>query len=328
MQTCNPFLIDIEDKEEYSFDEYKEIQQKLSEKNIDDLLNNYYPPKNDFYKYADFKNRCTNGLRQNMIDITTNQLPTKTLYQIGTGGNHQNCIICCTSFSHENTDFKTQTDTSSRYNASKNILTSLKEVGFNGHLYLMNGGFPNPTGTEMKYAGVPYCFKIFMMLEAKKIGFKNVLWIDSNCYAINNPQRLFDLLDENPILFQTVSYNNNYDAMIFQPTIQLLNSITNNNIYNATYLMTIVFGLNLHSSIITKIIDEYYDMVKLGLPFLSIFPEEIVLTSIINKPEYQYLIQCIYENTKLQIHESKLDINSAKKDGFFFLHRYYQYQNN
>ena len=323
MQT-NPFLIDIEDKHEYTLEEYKDIQRKLSEKNIDNLLNEYYPPANDFYKYPDFKNRCTNGFRQNIIDVTTNILPKKQLYTIGNGGNHQNCVICCTAFSHENTDFKTQNDKSSRYNASQNIVKSLEEVGFNGYLYLMNGGFPNPTGTEMKYAGVPYCFKIFMMLEAKKIGFKNVLWIDSNCYAINNPQRLFDVLDEHPILFQPISYGNSYDAMAFNPTIQLLNSITNTDIHNSTYLMTIVFGLNVQSDIITNIIDEYYDMVKLGLPFLSIFPEEIVLTSIINKPKYRHLIHYIYETTRLQIHENKCDILTAKEQGYFFSHRNYK----
>jgi hypothetical protein len=319
----NPFLIDIEDKEEYSLEEYKDIQKKLSEKNIDEILKEFYPPAVSFYEYNDFRNRCTNGFRQKMVDVTTNMLPNKQLYTIGNGGNHLNCIICCTAFSHENTDYKKLNNINSRYNASQSIVKSLEEVGFHGHLYLFNGGFPNPTGTEMKYAGVPYCFKIFMMLEAKKKGFKNVIWIDSNCYAINNPQRLFDILEEHSTLFQNIKYGNNYDAMSFKQTIQLLNSITNTDIHQASYLMTIVFGLNLHSDIITKVIDEYYDMVKLGLPFLSIFPEEIVLSSILNKPEYQHLIHNLYETTRLQIHENHCDIHTAKEYGYYFLHRKY-----
>jgi hypothetical protein len=35
-------------------------------------------------------------------------------------------------------------------------------------------------------------------------------------------------------------------------------------------------------------------MVKLGLPFLSCFPEEIVFTSIFNKPYYNYVFTPFY----------------------------------
>ena len=316
----NPFLIDIEDKEEYSLEEYKDIQKKISEKNIDDILNQYYPPEDKFYKYDDFKCRCTNGFRQKIIDIDTDKLPQKNLYTIGNGGNHKNCIVCCTSFSHEYTD---PTKSNSRYNASQNIVKSLEEVGFNGHVYIFNGGFPNPTGTEMKYIGVPYCFKIFMMLEAKKIGFKNVIWIDSSCYAVNNPQEMFDILEKDHIICMTNPYGNNYRGMSFKETISLLNTITNTNLQDASYIMTIVFGLNLDSDIIMKAIDDYYDMVKLGLPFLSIFPEEIVLSAIFNKPEYRVLLCKRFINDRLQIHEDRLDMDSAKRNGYFFLHRKY-----
>jgi hypothetical protein len=316
MEPQNPFLIDIEDKEEYSLEEYKDIQKKISEKNIDEILNQYYPPADDSYKYDDFKYRCTNGFRQKIIDITE-QLPQKNLYTVGNGGNHKNCIVCCTSFSHDNIK------SDSRYNASQNIVKSLEEVGFNGHVYILNGGFPNPTGTEMKYIGVPYCFKIFMMLEAKKIGFKNVIWIDSNCYAINNPQELFDLLEHDHTLCMTYSSGNNYNGMSFKETIELLNSITHANLHDASYIMTIVFGLNLDSEIVMQMIDDYYDMVKLGLPFLSIFPEEIVLSSIFNKPEYRHLLHNRYVNGLLQIAEYRLDMNSAKHNGYFFYHRKY-----
>ena len=323
MPPVNPFLIDIEDKDEYTFEEYKDIQYKLSQINIDNILNSFFPPTNYFYEYNDFKNRCTNGLRQKMIDVHRNVLPTKNLYKVGDGGNHKNCIVCCTSFSHENTDYKNDFDTSSRYSASQDIIRSLNEVGFNGHFYLLNGGFPNPTGIEMKYAGVPYCFKIFMMLEAKKLGFEKVIWIDSNCYAINNPQRLFDILDSQETLFHSIPFGNNYDAMVFKQTIDLLNSITNTDLHYASYIGSIVFGLNLQSEIIMRLIDEYYEMVKLGLPFLSIFPEEIVFSAIFNKPEYKHLLYHKYENSSLQIHEYRLDTNSAREHGYFFSHRQY-----
>jgi hypothetical protein len=294
----NPFLIDIEDKEEYTIDDYINIHKQLKEKDIEPLLREMYSYKNSFYEYDDFKGRCTTGLRQKLIDERDQNLPEKKLYKIGNPIDSKNCIVCCTPFARENTEFDKNIDSKSRYIASQQIINSLEEVGYNGHFYLFNGGFPNPTGKEMKYVGVPYCFKIFMMLEAKKVGFEKVIWIDSGCYAINNLQRLFDILEYQETLFLSLNGNNNYDAMVFPSTINLLNLITDTNLHEASYVLTIVFGLNMKSEIIGRLIEEFYEMVELGYPFLSIFPEEIVLTSLFNKPEYKHLI---YYTLKLLI---------------------------
>jgi hypothetical protein len=317
----NPFEITVPEKEEYNIDDYINMQNQLDNKNIDELLKSMFPPKNYFYDFYDFKNRCTRGIRQKLFDISNNILPIKNLYKIGDGGDGKSCIVCCTAIRHDR-DVDSQNET--RYNSSKTIKESLEQSGFNGYFYLFNGGFPNPTGIEMKYAGVPYCFKIFMMLEAKKKGFNKIIWVDSGCYSLNNPQPLFDILETDDTIIDYVGSNNNYDAMCFEKTIELLNSITNSDLHTAKYIGTIVFGLNLDSPKIQKIIEEYYDMVKLGLPFLSIFPEEIVLSSIFNKPEYQHLLFERPERKMLQINERHVDSNTAKQIGFFFYHRIYR----
>lgn len=323
----NPLVINIpkknNDLDDYNIDDYLYMQQQLNNINIDNLLRQMYDTsKNDrFYSFNDFKNRCTRGISQKLIDFDNNILPSKNLYKIGNGGNKKNCIICCTSISHKR-DTDVQQD--SRFKASQLIKESLEEVGYNGYFYLLNGGFPNPTGIELQYMGVPYCFKIFMMLEAKKLGFKNIIWIDSGCIAINNPEFLFKLLDENDTLIDYIGSNNKYDEMVFKNTIELLNSITNTDIHTAKYIPTVVFGFNLESKNIKKIIDEYYFMVKLGLPFMSIFPEEIVLSAIFNKPEYKYLLYDNQELKKLQINERHINKAEAKKAGYYFYHQNYK----
>ena len=47
-------------------------------------------------------------------------------------------------------------------------------------------------------------------------------------------------------------------------------------------------------------------MVELGLPFLSSFPEEIVFTTIFNRPEYKYVIKKRNERNALYINETYL----------------------
>ena len=315
MNTQNIFEIQMQDKPEYDIEDYIHIQNQLDSKNIDEYITNLYETSNPtiyFYTLPDFKKRCTRGIKQKIIDVNNPQLPIQQLYKIGNGGNGKNCIICCTPILNDNEN--------TRLHASQKIKESLESCGFNGYFYLFNGGFPNPSGIEMKYVGVPYCFKIFMMMEAKKKGFENIIWIDSACIALNNPEKLFDTLQEKHVLFH-ISYNNAYDQMVFEKTRELLNNKNQNNLYDALYLNTIVFGLNVSSEPITKIIDEYYENVKLGLPFLSIFPEEIVLSSIFNNIEYKYLLHnCDEMGNRLQINERVMNKMDAISNGYFFYH--------
>jgi hypothetical protein len=65
-------------------------------------------------------------------------------------------------------------------------------------------------------------------------------------------------------------------------------------------------------------------MVKLGLPFLSTYPEETVFAAIFNKPKYKHVFNYNNEEIfKLYINEHQVDKNAAKSLGFFFLQRKY-----
>ena len=212
----NPFLISIEEKEEYTYEEYLDIQKKLEEIKLDDYIDTLYPPDGLRTSLAEFKRRITKGINAKIIDPDNEIMPTKTLYKIGTGDS-QNCFVCCTPLDDN------------RHEYSHKILESLENVGFNGHFLLLNGGFPNPTGKEMKYVGIPYCFKIFMLLEAKKMGFDKVIWIDACCYAVNNPTRLFDILEEDSFIFRPFRPNMfNPDTainIILPKTLKLITTI-------------------------------------------------------------------------------------------------------
>jgi len=311
----NPFLIDIEDKEKYDLNDHIQIQQKLQEKNLDFFLETLYSKEKMTATFDEMKRRTTRGIQAKIIDISNNILPEKQIFKIGTGGNGQNAFVCCTPLFTD------------RYDASQTMIQSLEEVGFNGHFILLNGSFPNPSGTEMKYAGVPYSFKIFMMLEAGKLGFSNVIWLDAACYAVNNPEKLFDIVYEDDVICRIFSpncfLNDTYNSIVFPKTIELLNELTSRDVRNDHAINTIVFGLKLNSPKIIQFINKYYEMVKLGLPFLSSFPEEIVFSTIFNEPEYKYILNFRPEMYKLYIHDCYLNKQDAKNNGYFFVQRGY-----
>uniref|UniRef100_A0A6C0AZN5 Uncharacterized protein n=1 Tax=viral metagenome TaxID=1070528 RepID=A0A6C0AZN5_9ZZZZ len=319
--TQNPFIINIEDKEEYSIEEYQKIQEELEKKNVDSIVESLYSHDNRFIDLSEFQRRISRGFKQKIIDVSNNLLPTKNLYKIGNGGNGKNCIVSCTALTQNQRGNETD---NSRHLAQKKIVSSLIENGYNGYVYLITGGFPNPSGVEIKYAGVPYCFKIFTMLEAHKKGFDKIIWVDAVCIAANNPQPLFDILYEQDTLISSINEDNNYKVMAFDKTVQLLNEVTGVAMHFDTYYIeTIVFGLNFASTVIKNIVKEYYEMVELGWPFFSVFPEEIVLSALFNKPEYKILLDSDKEKyksnkSKLKISEQRMSKEDATKNGFYF----------
>lgn len=314
----NVFKIDVEEKENYTTEELELIQIKLNKKKVDNVIESLYKSQNYFYDLCDFNMRISRGISQTIIDTQNNLVPNKYLYKIGNGGDNKNCFVCCTAFANK----KNSDD--SRFIASHHILKSLEDVGFNGYFYLLNGGFPNPTGKEMKYIGVPYCFKIFMMLEAEKCGFERIIWLDSRCYAINNPQPLFDLLKTNDTMIKTIDSNNNYNAMSFNQVIKQMNHLTKTDISSAKYIETIVFGLNIKSYTVKSLIKEYYKMVELGWPFFSIFPEEIVFSYLFNKTEFKNMLSNNINQQKVRIHENYMTEHDAKINGYYFYHKEYK----
>ena len=313
----NPFLIAVEEKEDYTIEDYAKIQTQLREKNVHEEVQKLYSSQNNFYTQIDFQNRISRGITQTIIN--DNMLPTKTLYKIGNGGDGTQCFVCCAPFVHTIQGAENNT----RFVASQQIVKSLEASGFQGYFYLFAGGFPNPTGIEMKYAGVPYSFKIFMMLEAEKKGFTKVIWIDSGCYALNNPEPLFNTLDKQSVVAKTVHSGNHWKAMALPQTLHLLNHLTKTNLCDAVYIETIIFGLNLSNTGVKGVIKEYYDMVKLGWPFFSIFPEEIVLSALFHKPEYKHLVPTDHANQRLQIHEKHKTEEQARSEGYYFHHKDY-----
>jgi len=314
----NPFILDIEDKTTYSFDDYVKIQSLLENRmqSIDPFLESIYPEdKIGRRGLNDLKLRTKRGLYQKIIDASNSIIPEIEIYKIGDGGDGKKCFVCCTPLF------------SDRYEVSQSIAGSLENVGFNGHFMLLNGGYPNPSGTEMKYVGVPYSFKIFMMLEAKKRGFEKVIWIDSACFAVNNPEYLFVILEKYDAVFRSFPANcfedNACEKNLFPKTLELMNTLCGRDIRNDKIINSIVFGLNFTSPKIDQFIEKYYEMVNRGLPFLSCFPEENVFSAILNCDNFRYILDNIHETHNLYVNEHYYDTRSAKENGFYFLQRKY-----
>lgn len=302
--TCysNPFAIDFPEKKELTTEDYVEIQKKLRTIDIRPLVKDSYVPNKGYTIVDDFHGRCSRGLRQTLVDPEKGHFPSQQLVKIGKGGD--NCIVSCVAYDGMYPELV------------KSIVNALGDAGFNGFFLYQMGGFPNPTGKEIKYVGVPYSFKIFMMMEAKKQGFNKVLWIDSAAFPLRDPKPLFDWIDKKGALIYGWKVPDTKWKYIFPSTRKLLQDLTGTDVLNSKYVCTVVFGLKMDHELTLKLIDTYYQFAEMGTPFLSCFPEEFVLSAIIGQPEFKPWKHC-----PSKILKDAKDLRKPKKRGYFFFHR-------
>lgn len=307
--TASPFSIDFPPKEHLDPQDYLLIQEQLRAIDLYPLLHKLYPPNQGFTTIEDFYNRSSRGLSQILIDEERGFFPLQNLEKIGNGGD--NCFVCCVPFGNN------------RSFLLDKIINELKTTGFNGYFYYRKGGFPNPTGKEIQYAGVPYCFKIFMMLEASKLGFNKVMWIDAACMPLRDPTPLFEWLDQQGSLCYGWHPYPSAWIYILPSTWQLLKGLTGTNVLADRHLTTRIFGLKMDTILAEKLINEYYKFVELGTPFLSCFPEEFVLSSIMGKSDYssqwEYYPYDILRGAD-EPDDTEEKIQERRDQGYFFYH--------
>jgi hypothetical protein len=311
--TGNPFKIDFPIKENITEEDYLEIQTKLDQIDIRPFLDSFYPkdpPKNIFKPWSsslaskqDFEGRISKALHQTLA-IKGKGSPIKKLQKINKGG--ENCIVCYASLNGKYEDL------------IQNLPKELEKVGFNGHLFYMVGGFPNPTGKEIQYCGVPYCFKIFMLLEAQKLGFSKVLWIDSSFLPLKDPTPLFDWIEKEGSFLKL---HESFKKFILPKTQKYIEKITGVDVVKSTYVSAQIIGFDLSKPLPQEFIKKYYDLVELGFPFFSCFPEEYVFSSIIGQKLDAWKSQPYKELVFSEIKLKGKDPSWVKEKGYFFLQK-------
>lgn len=308
----NPFLISYFVTHPLQPEDYQLVQDRLRAlspiQSLDELYPKHVPftwpwQKKTLQQKEDFQGRIHRGIHQTLIDLPSGKIPESKLQQINAGGDC--CIVCYSSFDGIYPELLAK------------IPDALTKTGFNGYFLSLLGAFPCPTGEEIRYAGVPYSFKIFAMLEAKKRGFQKVLWIDAALLPLQDPSPLFDWIEKSGCLFQRIKNGKRY---LLPATRDVLLQETGSDMYVEKSLRARVIGLYFNNDPkVDQFIKEYYALVALGTPFLSCLPDEFVLGSLAAKDKALWPDQPF---SKLVLNERKLQgksVTSIKEEGFFFL---------
>lgn len=275
----NPFIIDFE-KKEISSEDYNNISEILQKKNIHKTID-LWIQENQHELIKDktaFHKRLTRGIYWNFHE-TENNYEIK-IEKIGNGS--ENCIVSLCTFQANYPRLLEQQ------------IKSIKDSGFNGYHVSFWGVYPNPTGKEIKYIGIPYSFKMNAILYAKKLGFQNVLWLDSSVSCLKNPTPLFEFIRKNDLYFQFYRHQpKEYrQPQILDVARESIIDILGVDIFDfflisKRFVWAIVFGFNVESEKFNNFYLDYENLLNRGTPFASTTPEETVFSAILFKKNFR-----------------------------------------
>lgn len=96
----------------------------------------------------------------------------------------KNCVVLYSSFNH-------------LYPKSlKHIIEVICNSSFKGHILYRIGGWPDLLGEGLKFAHLPFAFKVCAFREAKNLGYQNVLWLDASVIPLQNLNEIFAVIEE------------------------------------------------------------------------------------------------------------------------------------
>ncbi|MCY3974933.1 MAG: hypothetical protein OXF02_05255 [Simkaniaceae bacterium] len=239
-----------------------------------------YPHDGDVYD--NLLERCSTGTRRTtMINEGRGLYPERGLAKVGTGGTR--CVVTYGSF---DPDWGGRTYA----HCIEKMITSLENVGFDGFLYYRKGGYPESEGWELECADVPYAFKVWMLKEARDLGFSSCLWADAVFVANRSIDPLFDIVERKGALFINKGkkskrrFKRALDRAVPPQTRRLLENFTGDRVCREVYGG--LFGLKMDGERARSFLEKYDALVRMRLPFYSRFPEEVVFAALCSTPEF------------------------------------------
>lgn len=164
----------------------------------------------------------------------------------------------------------------------KVISNCLKKTGFRGHFLYRLGGWPNMEQDGFDLIDVPYAFKIKAFQEARQLGYKNILWIDSSMRPTQNLDFIFEYLENHGLFFNLNSYFSQRLDSIPRTALLSLN-LTQQDLIKIRYVNTGVIGFNFEKPKALQFFDQFYFLAQKKISFYNGFFEELPFSVLIKR---------------------------------------------
>lgn len=160
---------------------------------------------------------------------------------------------------------------------ARQLLEELKACGYSGHVILRTGGFPNIEEQGLKICHVPYAFKVAFLLEAERLGYKEVLWLDTALHPLKNLEVIFSTIKEKGYFFTNVGFlSDNMSTHLPEAAASL--GITTDHYHQIPHISSSILGLNMKNEKAVKLLRNWFEETERVLPYITCWPEELSLS--------------------------------------------------
>jgi len=171
----------------------------------------------------------------------------------------------------------------------KRLIQLVKESDFKGHILYHMGGWPDLEGGSLTLAHVPFAFKPCCFKEAKKLGFKRALWLDTSVIPLVSLNTIFAMIEEKGYFsikncHQVGPYCNSKTAAYF--------GLTHKQTYKIVSCQAGFLGVDFTTDQGNKIIDLWYQAAKDTHAFYSARSDQTALSLVLHQCNLTCLPDC------------------------------------
>ncbi len=191
---------------------------------------------------------------------------------------------------------------------ARNLLIDLKEKGYSGHVLLQIGGFPNTEYGGIKLCHIPYAFKVAFFDYAKRLGYKEVLWMDTSLHLLSNLEVVFSEIEKRGYFFSFPgSLSDNGPSHWEEAALPM--GVTYEMYPQIPHIWSGLFGFNMGNPDALQAIDEWLRETKKVVTSISGFPEELSLSIV----AWRLGLNPVFRTDTIVCNESELHFLLAQK---------------
>jgi len=138
---------------------------------------------------------------------------------------------------------------------------SLRRVNFDGDFLFWDEEFPE--GCPSHFAA-PFAFKAYCFYAASRLGYTQILWMDSTCVAIRSLSPIFESMIQNGYIL----FNNNYDQSLGQwisDEALAFNQLSREDAMTIPEIPCSVIGLDMNSGISSNYLSQWHQIMSDGV---------------------------------------------------------------
>ena len=140
---------------------------------------------------------------------------------------------------------------------------SLQRTGFQGDLLVWKDELPPHSPTQLES---PMAFKTHCFLEAMKLGYRYVLWIDAPCIALRSIEPIFTIMRDKGYVIFVDPYGQSVGQWCGDDVLDH-HAISREAALRMPEVPTSVIGLDLNSELGRRFFDEWHSMALDGVTF-------------------------------------------------------------